>query len=533
MGNASSSSTDQPQDQTNINQTPVATVAENDDATSSTPVAIATPVDDKSAETVDGETGVTLSMSTEYSIYSTEATETLLGVNLRAPAAPNDTDRAPVDCVVVSDVSGSMSGSKMTLLKETVHLLLDEFVSKDRVGLVTFDSNVHEKFPLQTLDGDARAKATGVVDQYRAGSATNLSGGCFAGIQQLLNSSNKGHVKTVLLMTDGQANNGLRTADEMIPVLTNMLKDSGISLHTFGYGADHDSDFLRKISTAGNGSYYFVEGVDDIRSAFGDCLGGMLSVVAQNLQVDLEPLNGTTITKVHHKNAVSIDGGKLFRVPFADLYGEEQRDVIVSVKLKSSSVVKESTLPEGQLLRATLRYIDVLAAKPTTSSVTVGACRATKVDVKDQVQNQKLSLQSTRLKVAETLETAKATAEKGDLKKARSLIEATRDEVRSMKSKCAGSAEADEMLPVFEDDLRECADGLVDQQSYRNVSHKMAYLAEGHMQQRCMESTVQASLFSSDDGYAACMAAPPTKALRGNAYRTKAKSSKASKFSGF
>jgi hypothetical protein len=448
--------------------------------------------------------------------------EALVGVNLHAPAAPSDSDRAPVDCVVVSDVSGSMAGSKMSLLKETVHLLLGEFVSKDRVGLVTFDSDVKDRFILQSLDGDARANADAIVNTFRAGSSTNLSGGCFAGIQQLLNSSDKGHVKTVLLMTDGQANNGLRSADEMVPVLTNMLKGSGIAVHTFGYGSDHDSDFLRKISTAGNGSYYFVEGVDDIRSAFGDCLGGMLSVVAQNLTVELEPLNGAVITKVHHKNAITFpgeNGVQKYRVPFADLYGEEQRDVLVSMKLKSGQAIKDSLSPEGQLLRATLRYIDVLAGKPSTSSVTVGVSRAANVDPKDQIQNQKLSLQSTRLRVADTLEVAKASAERGDLKKARSLIEATREEVKSVRAKCGGAEEAEEMLPVFEDDLRECAEGLVDQASYQQVSHKMMYMAEGHMQQRCMESTVTKDAMSGGSK------------LRSNAYRTKAKASKAAQFS--
>lgn len=524
MGNSSSTSTDQPDQTTQPLPVPPVAVAVLNDVNSN-PVVVATPVNDKT-EAVNGETGVTLSMSTEYSIYSsTDASETLIGVNLRAPQAPSDNDRAPVDCVVVSDVSGSMSGGKMKLLKETVHLLLDEFVSKDRVGLVTFDSNVQERLVLQTLDGDARSKAAAIVDTFKAGSATNLSGGCFAGIQQLLSSSDKGHVKTVLLMTDGQANNGLRSSDEMVPVLTNLLKDSGIALHTFGYGSDHDSDFLRKISTVGNGSYYFVEGVDDIRSAFGDCLGGMLSVVAQNLEVDLEPLNGATITKVHHKNAVKV--GNNFKVPFADLYGEEQRDVIVSMKLKSGQVVKESTSPEGQLLRATLRYIDVLGAKPSTSSATVGACRTTgNIDPSEQVQNQKLALQSARLKVADTLEQAKATAERGDLKKARAMIEATRSELRAVKTQCAGSDEAEEMLPVFEDDLRECAEGLVDEVSYRKISSKMAYLAEGHQQQRCMESACMSSASSAGMD----MEAPK---LRGNAYRTKTKASKAAKFSGW
>lgn len=60
--------------------------------------------------------------------------------------------------------------------------------------------------------------------------------GLFAGIQQLLDNHASGDstVKTVLLMTDGEANCGLRTSDQIVAVLSNMLEGSGISIHTFG-----------------------------------------------------------------------------------------------------------------------------------------------------------------------------------------------------------------------------------------------------------------------------------------------------------
>ena len=68
-------------------------------------------------------------------------------------------------------------------------------------------------------------------------------------------------------------------------------------------GSNHNSDLLRAIATAGNGSYYYVEGVDDIRNAFGDCLGGVLSVVAQNIELTIEAVNGAKISKVHNELA--------------------------------------------------------------------------------------------------------------------------------------------------------------------------------------------------------------------------------------
>ena len=87
---------------------------------------------------------------------------------------------------MVADVSGSMAGGKMTLLKDTVKLLLGDLASKDRVGLVTFDSHVKECLSLRILTQDAKGNAEKVVSQLRAGSSTNLSGGLFQGISSSL-----------------------------------------------------------------------------------------------------------------------------------------------------------------------------------------------------------------------------------------------------------------------------------------------------------------------------------------------------------
>jgi Mg-chelatase subunit ChlD len=477
-----------------------------------------------SAEQPLSSNGVSMKISTEYSKYSSNSSSnTLVGVNLVAPPAPSNTDRAPVDCVVVSDVSGSMMGPKMDLLRETGKLLLNEFVEKDRVGLVTFDSDVKERFPLQSINEASRTKATKIVDSFGAGSLTNLSGGLFAGINQLINDKNadKSHVRTVLLMTDGQANHGLQTAAELIPVITEMLQDTGIALHTFGYGSDHDSDLLRKIATAGNGSYYFVEGVDDIRSAFGDCLGGMLSVVAQNLEVELEAVNGATITKVHHKKAVLVEANKKYRVPFADLYGDEQRDIVVGMCLKPCNEDQnEAGAPSAQILRATLRYIDVIAAMPSETSSVIGVLRANNFSKEESMRNPKLDLQATRLLVADNIEEARTTGEQGDLKKARQIIETTRTEVKAAALRCQGVEGAQESFEAFENDLQDCADGLVDHNAFRSAQYKMTYMAEGHQQQRCMESTIAVDMSSGSSK------------LRSNAYRTKTKGGMASKFAG-
>merc|ERR1711991_559837 len=64
--------------------------------------------------------------------------------------------------------------------------------------------------------------------------------------------------------------------------------------------------------------------------------------------------------------------------------------------------------------------------------------------------------------------------------------------VQSSASASVDSAEielADSLLSNFSEDLRDCLEGMVDQDLYSRVtSKKMAYMSAGHMNQRCAES---------------------------------------------
>jgi len=77
------------------------------------------------------------------------------------------------------------------------------------------------------------------------------------------------------------------------------LKKLGKSatVFTFGFGEDHDANMLRGISQAGKGVYYYVKKEEEIPSAFADCLGGLLSIVSQNIKLTISTKGSTKIVK--------------------------------------------------------------------------------------------------------------------------------------------------------------------------------------------------------------------------------------------
>ena len=57
-----------------------------------------------------------------------------------------------------------------------------------------------------------------------------------------------------------------------------------ISLHTFGYGPEPDGKLLLSMAkVTSGGSFYSVRDNTQVASAFGDAIGGILSVVAQQV----------------------------------------------------------------------------------------------------------------------------------------------------------------------------------------------------------------------------------------------------------
>lgn len=57
--------------------------------------------------------------------------------------------RTSVDLICVIDVSGSMQGSKLNLVKDTMKVLIEILTPSDRLSIITFDSDGERICPLK------------------------------------------------------------------------------------------------------------------------------------------------------------------------------------------------------------------------------------------------------------------------------------------------------------------------------------------------------------------------------------------------
>mmetsp|Transcript_19365 Transcript_19365/g.59786 ORF Transcript_19365/g.59786 Transcript_19365/m.59786 type:complete len:491 (-) Transcript_19365:2227-3699(-) len=432
------------------------------------------------------ETVLRLSAEAEHSVLKKDTTLFTVGASLRAAEAT--TKRPPVDVVTVQDRSGSMGGEKLFLCKETQKLLLSELKEGDRFGLVSFDNTVKVEVPL----GAAR-DVSHVIDRVRAGATTNLSGGLFKGIDLFSaltdddddDDSSKERVRALLLLTDGIANVGITDPDALVAALGDVLDKfpkTPPAVFTFGYGADTNAKLLQQLAQRdGKGGYYFVDSTDRVVGAFADCLGGLLSVVAQTAVLDVKVKNGKIARVRRDATSLTKLDDAHYTVDLGDVYQEEQRDVIVQVERTSSE--------EEITVEFALRYVDAVAGKVAS------AATSTTVRFSDDVSANRTSAhvaaQVARLDVAAALHAARDDADRGHFDKAQGDIDAAKAKVReAFQFLPPGESANAALLRRLDFDLDVVKDASRSKQAYdAKGRHQMTSKAYGHAQQRCMSDS--------------------------------------------
>lgn len=225
-----------------------------------------------------------------------------------------------------------------------------------------------------------------------------------------------GMIRAIHLFTDGHANCGETNMDTLAEKASQMLDSATpISVSTFGFGADHNEDALQKLALCG-GEYNFVPNAAAIPRAFGGALGGLLSVIAQQVYVELEaPAPGAFVeAPIDPDLARTMErlasGG--VRVRLDDVCTEEQRDVPFRVSLPANA-------PDAHLI-ARLKYIDASSSSEVTMEATQVLKRVTDVD--SNVINLEVEAQRLRLEAATLMEEAELAARAGNGEKARAKL---------------------------------------------------------------------------------------------------------------
>lgn len=217
---------------------------------------------------------------------------------------------------------------------------------------------------------------------------------------------------------------------------------------------------------------------ENIPQAFADCIGGLLSVVAQNITLTIRGAAGVQIEPVLTKLPCETDAQRSHvTLSLGDLYSEETRNVVCRVSLPALAAPEENS----PVLHVSADYVDVMHGVPATLTTTLSVARP--LFATPQRRNVYLDRQSNRLRAAEAMDEARSLADGGELEKARAVLSAAIAAI-------SNSASAQDELCVGM--LRDLTESIADMQSmtdYRAVgAKKIAWKSQEHERERCVSN---------------------------------------------
>jgi len=275
---------------------------------------------------------------------------------------PRHGRRPPVNLALVIDRSGSMAGEKLAKAREAALEAVRRLGPDDVVALVAYDTRVETLVPAQPVRDGRQLEAA--IRRLEAGGNTALHGGVQRGAAEVRRHLHeRGHVDRVLLLSDGLANVGPSSPEEL-GRLGGMLGREGIAVTTIGLGLGFNEDLMTRLARRSEGNTYFVEHSGDLPRIFAEELGEVLNVVARRVAVEVEFPAGIT-----PRRFVGRDGritGHRAEFTLGELLGGREKFALVEVDV--------DPMPAGtarEAARATARYEDALSAQPA-SQRTVG-----------------------------------------------------------------------------------------------------------------------------------------------------------------
>lgn len=158
-------------------------------------------------------------------------------LSLNVEEVVGDMDKQPMDIIAVLDVSSSMSGEKIKLLKETMHFVADCLTEEDRLCIVSFSSAATRITPLVPL-GNSNCKSNkhmtnDAIRNLRAQGCTNISSGMAYAFKHITDRRHCSPITSVFLLTDGQNNTG-RDPYTYIQEMITSMGIADVIIHTFG-----------------------------------------------------------------------------------------------------------------------------------------------------------------------------------------------------------------------------------------------------------------------------------------------------------
>ena len=290
-------------------------------------------------------------------------------ININTPKLQNAQKMCNADLICVIDVSGSMNGKKLDLVKKSLNILIKMMDENDRLALVIFSSSAKILCNLEYMTESRKKEFISKVNQIKAIYSTNILSGLKKAVEILKyikEEKNDKRASSILLLSDGCDDN---SKDFVLNGFKNLLKEEKLldfTLNTFGYGDDHDPEVMNQLANIRDGSFFYVQDYKKVSEYFVSVLGGCVSIISKNVKVSVKLLN-------EHCQFAKILGEKylyyhklephIFKTKIIQLLCDKEYTYVLEINLDEEKIKKDEEILYVEVLYKDMNLDNKLVKK--------------------------------------------------------------------------------------------------------------------------------------------------------------------------
>ena len=273
---------------------------------------------------------------------------TVFGI-LELEVGKTEITRKPQEINIMLDESGSMNDSgedvedsddedeksKMDLTKHVVKNIM-EFVSKEckdadvKIGVHAFNNHVRQIFERTKITSENIEILTNLVQDIHAMDGTNMEKSLST--LRSLTLINENASKSNILMSDGDANDGIKNPDALARKV-----DSSATNYFVGFGLEHNPQMFSALSLRENSSYYFVDKLDKSGFIYGEILYNILYNKYNSVKLEIVNPDGQTFLYDYLNNEWKT------QIFIGKMSGEMKKTIHISTNTKDKNILIKVT----------------------------------------------------------------------------------------------------------------------------------------------------------------------------------------------
>jgi len=218
--------------------------------------------------------------------------------------------------IFVLDISGSMSGEKISQLKDAMFTILDDMTPKDYFDIIQFSSTCKRWYPEHHEDtslaiqatGDNRKEAILYTNGLYAGGGTNINEALLEGLEAANEAKRSEYLpqelqSIIVFLSDGQPSSGETHGKTIQKNVVNANEALKVPIYSLGFGRNADFDLIKEISSKSGGfSRHIYEG-SDAALQLEDFFAEIASPLLADIEISYvgEAVDNSSISESHQR----------------------------------------------------------------------------------------------------------------------------------------------------------------------------------------------------------------------------------------